>query len=172
MPSRVPGHQLFLLHRARCPVRRLDRFSRFFVNPLFNADRLENERKVVHSEYIARKRNEGRRRNDVLNQLLNPEHPTTGFSVGSLETLADRPEGEPGLRERIQHFYRDHYGAHVMHLSVVAPQPLDELETLVRENFSDVPDRGLSRPIIETPLADASRLPRQPGSSRCVTAAN
>ncbi|WP_069383177.1 insulinase family protein [Halomonas caseinilytica] len=137
----------------------LDRFSRFFVNPLFNADRLENERKVVHSEYIARKRNEGRRRNDVLDQLLNPEHPTTGFSVGSLETLADRPEGEPGLRERIQHFYRDHYGAHVMHLSVVAPQPLDELETLVRENFSDVPDRGLSRPIIETPLADASRLP-------------
>ncbi|MDT8895132.1 insulinase family protein [Halomonas sp. I1] len=137
----------------------LDRFSRFFVNPLFNADRLENERKVVHSEYIARKRNEGRRRNDVLDQLLNPENPTTGFSVGSLETLADRPEGEPGLRDRIQHFYRDHYGGNVMHLSVVAPQPLDELETLVRKNFSDVPDRGLSRPTIETPLADESRLP-------------
>ncbi|CBV43754.1 insulinase family protein [Halomonas elongata] len=137
----------------------LDRFSRFFVNPLFNANRLENERKVVHSEYIARKRNEGRRRNDVLDQLLNPENPTTGFSVGSLETLADRPEGEPGLRERIQSFYTDHYGANVMHLAVVAPQPLDELESLVRDNFTDVPDRGLSRPTIEEPLVDKSSLP-------------
>lgn len=137
----------------------LDRFSRFFVNPLFNADRLENERKVVHSEYIARKRNEGRRRNDVLDQLLNPENPTTGFSVGSLATLADRPEGEPGLRERIQRFYTNHYGANVMHLAVVAPQSLDELESLVRDNFTDVPDRGLSRPTIEEPLVNESRLP-------------
>ncbi|GED23694.1 insulinase family protein [Halomonas halmophila] len=137
----------------------LNRFSRFFVNPLFNAEKLESERKVVHSEYIARKRNEARRRNDVLDQLLNPEHPATGFSVGSLETLADRPEDRPGLRERIQTFYRQHYGANVMHLAVVAPKPLDELESLVRDNFSDVPDRGLSRPTIDTPLVDAARLP-------------
>ncbi|MCW4152528.1 insulinase family protein [Halomonas sp. 18H] len=137
----------------------LDRFSRFFVSPLFNAEKLESERKVVHSEYIARKRNEARRRNDVLDQLLNPAHPATGFSVGSLETLADRPEGEPGLRERVQAFYRQHYDANVMHLAVVAPKPLDELEALVREDFSDVPDRDLKRPLIDTPLVDASRLP-------------
>ncbi|MDN3524465.1 insulinase family protein [Halomonas sabkhae] len=137
----------------------LDRFSRFFVNPLFNAEKLESERKVVHSEYIARKRNEARRRGDVLDQLLNPEHPATGFSVGSLETLADRPAGEPGLHERIQTFYRQHYGANVMNLAVVAPGPLDELESLVRDNFSDVPNRELSRPTIDTPLADTARLP-------------
>jgi len=138
----------------------LDRFSRFFVAPLFNADRLESERNVVHSEYQARIRDDGRRASDVLDQLLNPEHPTTGFSVGSRETLADRPEGEPNLRERVIAFYEDHYGANVMHLAVVAPQPLDELEAMITQRFDTIPDRGLTRPVIDTPLVDASSLPR------------
>ncbi|MDI5890085.1 insulinase family protein [Halomonas rhizosphaerae] len=138
----------------------LDRFSRFFVAPLFNADRLESERNVVHSEYQARLREDGRRAQDVLNELLNPDHPTTGFSVGSRETLADRPEGEPSLRERVIDFYENHYGANVMHLAVVAPQPLDDLEALVTERFAEIPDRGLSRPVIEAPLVAEETLPR------------
>ncbi|SEL38841.1 insulinase family protein [Halomonas daqiaonensis] len=138
----------------------LDRFSRFFVAPLFNADRLESERNVVHSEYQARIRDDGRRASDVLDQLLNPDHPTTGFSVGSRETLADRPEGEPSLRERVIGFYEGHYGANVMHLAVVAPQPLDDLEAMVTERFAEIPDRGLSRPVIETPLVTDQALPR------------
>lgn len=138
----------------------LDRFSRFFVAPLFNADRLESERNVVHSEYQARLRDDGRRAQDVLDQLLNPDHPATGFSVGSRETLADRPAGEPSLRERVIDFYETHYDANVMHLAVVAPQPLDRLETLVTERFAAVPDRGLARPAIEAPLVEAADLPR------------
>ncbi|HSH57595.1 MAG TPA: insulinase family protein, partial [Halomonas sp.] len=139
----------------------LDRFSQFFIAPLFNADRLESERNVVHSEYMARIRDEGRRVNDVLDRLLNPEHPFTGFSVGSRTTLADRPSDEPSLRERIIDFYAAHYGANVMHLAVVAPQPLDELERLVAERFAAVPDRGLERPQISAPLALPETLPRR-----------
>ncbi|WP_280554406.1 insulinase family protein [Halomonas sp. 25-S5] len=138
----------------------LDRFSRFFVAPLFNADRLESERSVVHSEYQARIRDDGRRAQDVLDQLLNPDHPTTGFSVGSRETLADRPAGEPSLRERVIGFYEDHYDANVMHLAVVAPQPLDDLEAMVTARFAEIPDRGLSRPVIEAPLVAEQTLPR------------
>ncbi len=137
----------------------LDRFSRFFVDPLFNADRLASERQVVHSEYQARKRDAARRHASVLDALLNPEHPTTRFSVGSNETLADRPEGETPLRQRVIDFYERHYGANVMHLAVVAPQPLDELEALVRDDFAAVPDRGLSRPEITTPLTVPGTLP-------------
>ncbi|GGY08216.1 peptidase M16 [Litchfieldella qijiaojingensis] len=137
----------------------LDRFSRFFIAPLFNADQLESERNIVHSEFQARLRDDGRRIHDALNQVLNPDNPTTGFAVGSRETLADRSEGEPSLRERVIDFYESHYGANVMHLAVVAPQPLDELETLVRERFVDVPDRNLSRPEVEAPLVKADSLP-------------
>lgn len=137
----------------------LDRFSRFFVSPLFNADRLESERQVVHSEYIARMRDEGRRHNAVLNELLNPEHPITGFSVGNQQTLADRPDGEPSLRERVIDFYQQHYGPHVMQLTVVAPQPLDRLERLVMKDFADLSDRGLEAPAIDAELVEQSQLP-------------
>lgn len=137
----------------------LDRFSRFFVSPLFNADRLESERQVVHSEYVARMRDESRRHNSVLDELLNPEHPITGFSVGNQQTLADRPDGEPSLRQRVIDFYQQHYGANVMQLTLVAPQPLEQLERLVAEDFADVPDRGLEAPVIGVELVEPDRLP-------------
>lgn len=138
----------------------LDRFSAFFLSPLFNADKLESERHIVDSEYQARRRNESRRENDVLNQVLNPEHPGTRFSVGSVETLADRPAGEPTLRERVIDFYHSHYGAGVMQLAVVAPQPLDELEQMVTGRFAALPNRDLERPSIDAPLVEADSLPR------------
>ncbi|MGR2738329.1 insulinase family protein [Billgrantia sp. Q4P2] len=139
----------------------LDRFSQFFLTPLFNPSQLESERNIVHSEYMARIRDDGRRENDVLNQVLNRDNPTTGFSVGSRETLADRPEGEPSLRERVIGFYERHYDANVMHLALVAPQPLDELEAMVAERFAGIADRGLERPVIEEPLVYEENLPRQ-----------
>lgn len=138
----------------------LDRFSEFFLSPLFNADHLESERNIVHSEYMARIRDESRRENDVINQILNPDNPTTGFAVGSRETLASPPEGEATLRERVIEFYHQHYDANVMNLVVVAPQPLDQLETWVAERFADIPDRGLSIPSIDTPLVEPDTLPR------------
>lgn len=138
----------------------LDRFSEFFLSPLFNADHLESERNIVHSEYMARIRDESRRENDVLNQLLNPENATTGFAVGSRETLANPPEGEATLRERVIEFYHQYYDANVMNLAVVAPQPLDTLEEWVAERFADIPDNDLSVPTIDEPLVDRDSLPR------------
>lgn len=136
----------------------LDRFSAFFKSPLFNAEKLESERNIVHSEYMARIRDEARRENDVLNQVLNPDHPMTRFSVGSRETLADRPDDEPSLRQRVIDFYQQHYDSNVMTLAVVAPQPLDTLESMVVERFADLPDRGLTPAVIDQPLIDTQAL--------------
>ncbi|WP_458524914.1 insulinase family protein [Onishia taeanensis] len=137
----------------------LDRFSQFFIAPRFNADKLESERNVVHSEYQARLRDDGRRENDALDQVLNPDNPTTGFSVGSRATLTLPDDAETPLRERVIDFFRAHYGANVMHLALVAPQPLDELEALVRSRFAAIPDRGLSRSRVEAPLVRPGSLP-------------
>lgn len=134
----------------------LDRFSRFFIAPRFNPEYVERERNAVHSEYQARLRDDGRRINEALDQALNPEHPTTGFSVGSLATLND---DEQSLRKALIDFYKNHYGANVMHLAVVAPQSLDSLETLVRERFAEIPDRGLTRAEIPERLLTSEQLP-------------
>uniref|UniRef100_UPI00065018B8 insulinase family protein n=1 Tax=Halomonas sp. PR-M31 TaxID=1471202 RepID=UPI00065018B8 len=134
----------------------LDRFSQFFIAPLFNDAYVERERNAVHSEYQARLRDDGRRLYEAMDQALNQEHPATRFSVGSLKTLTD---GEEPLRQQLIDFYEDYYGANVMHLSIVAPQPLDKLESWVRERFDAIPDRDLSRPTIPEHLLTAENLP-------------
>lgn len=135
----------------------LDRFSRFFVAPRFNAEYVNRERNAVNSEYQARLRDDSRRLQEAINQALNPEHPMTRFSVGSLETLRDGDTSS--LRERLVDFYKAHYGANVMHLTVIGPQSLDELEALVRDRFAEIPDRQLSRTEVDIPLVTDDALP-------------
>ena len=65
----------------------LDRFSRFFIDPLFTEEYVDREREVVHSEYQAKLKEDGRRIWDAGKVLINPEHPAAGFSVGSRHTL-------------------------------------------------------------------------------------
>ncbi len=134
----------------------LDRFSQFFIAPRFNAEYVDRERHAVHSEYQARLRDDGRRINEAMSRALNPEHPSTRFAVGSLETLDD---GRQPLRQSLIDFYQAHYGAHVMDLVVVAPQSLETLEEWVRNDFAAVPDRGLSRPTLPQPLLTDEQLP-------------
>lgn len=134
----------------------LDRFSQFFVSPQFDADYVDRERHAVNSEYQARRADDARRINEALGRALNPEHPINHFSVGSLDTLnSDRRP----LRQALLDFYQKHYDANVMHLAVLAPEPLEALESRVRERFAAVPDRDLNAPSVETSLARDEDLP-------------
>lgn len=134
----------------------LDRFSQFFISPQFNTEFVDRERHAVDSEYRARIRDDSRRINDATNLAMNPEHPFSGFSVGSIDTLVD---GQTSLRDRLLAFYRAHYDANVMHLAVVGPQSLDELEALVRDRFEQIPDHGLKAPEIDAPMFTHGQLP-------------
>ena len=48
------------------------------------------------------------------------------------------------MHKAVRAFYQQHYSANLMRLVVVGRQPLDELESLVRDKFSEVPNRQLS----------------------------
>ncbi len=127
----------------------LDRFAQFFTAPLFNAEYVEREKHAVDSEYQSKRKSDGRRQFDVLKTLTNPDHPFSKFSVGSLETLADKPNAP--VRDALLAFYDRYYSATRMTLVVLGPEPVMELEKLVREKFSAIAD---SRPELE-----ASRAP-------------
>lgn len=129
----------------------LDRFSRFFVAPLFNAAYVEREKNAVHSEFLMRIRDDQRRSLDALRDVVSEGHPFRGFSVGNLTTLADRPDGTT-VREELLQFYERYYSANLMTLVVVAPQPLDELEAMVRPRFSPIPDRDVTLEPVTVPL--------------------
>ena len=135
----------------------LDRFSRFFIDPTFDALYVDRERSVVHSEYQARKKDEGRRLWDAQKLFLNPDHPASRFSVGSLKTLADRENHT--VREKLIKFYENYYSASVMTLAVLGSQSLDELEGWVREKFSDIPDNGVSPARFEQPYFNSAMMP-------------
>ena len=132
----------------------LDRFSRFFIDPTFDPKYVERERSIVHSEYQARLKDEGRRIWETQKQILNPGHPGSRFSVGSKDTLQDR-DGV-SVRDRLIQFYEQWYSADIMALAVVGRESLDTLEGWVRDKFAQIPGRGISRRSISSPTSTAN----------------
>ncbi len=137
----------------------LDRFSQFFISPLFTASYVDREKHAVESEYRAKYNDEARRGLDVFKAVINPQHPFAKFSVGSLETLAERPDAK--VRDDLIAFYQSHYSANVMNLVVLGPQSTAVLKTMVQERFAAVPDRDLSPRTIEQPLFSPGSLPME-----------
>lgn len=135
----------------------LDRFSRFFVAPLFNPEYVEREKNAVHSEYQTKVKDDLRRTYAVMQQVMNPEHPASRFAVGSLETLADRP-GRP-VREDLLAFYRRHYAAGRMALTVLGREPVEVLRAWVEARFAEVADGDTRAAPIEAPLFAPGTLP-------------
>ena len=135
----------------------LDRFAQFFIAPRFEAQYVDREKNAVEAEYQMGLKSDGRRGLDVLQEVINQDHPYSQFSVGSLETLADRPDS--AVRDELIQFYNQYYSANIMRLVVLGSQSLDELEALTRPLFSQVPNRSFERQTITAPLMAPGSLP-------------
>lgn len=137
----------------------LDRFSQFFIAPLFTQSYVEREKNAVHSEYMAKIKTEQRRALEVFKSVVNPKHPFAKFSVGNLQTLSDDKEQHGSLRGQLLAFYHQHYSANVMTLVVMGREPLEDLEQMVRTKFSAIPNSNKQVETISEPLFSAGTLP-------------
>ncbi len=135
----------------------LDRFSRFFVDPLFSAEYVQREKHAVNSEYQSKLKEDGRRGYSAFRQVINPAHPMAGFAVGSLETLADRPGSD--IRDELINFYQQHYSADNMSLVILGAEKVTELKQLVQDKFSSVVKRPMADTATEPPLFTPGTLP-------------
>lgn len=135
----------------------LDRFSQFFIAPLFSEKYTEREKKAVHSEYQSRLRDDSQRNYAAFKQLMNPEHPGSRFFIGSLETLSDNANSK--IRDDLISFYEQQYSANKMTLAVLGKQPLAELKKLVTKYFSDVANRELDTDKITVNRLKTDTLP-------------
>ncbi len=135
----------------------LDRFSQFFIAPLFTAKYVDRERNAVHSEYKSKIKNSYRRELDVYRQIVSPRHPMSKFSVGSLETLADRPDDL--VRDDLLEFYRDYYSADNMTLVLLGRESLDQLQSMVEARFTSVELRETKKLIANHDLFRPNFLP-------------
>jgi insulysin len=135
----------------------LDRFAQFFIAPRFDSAYVDREKNAVQAEYQMGLKSDGRRGLDVLQEVMNPEHPYSQFSVGSLETLADR-DGS-AVRQELLAFYAKYYSANIMRLVVLGSESLDELQTLVTPMFSQIPNNSFRHKLIKAPAFAGDSLP-------------
>jgi len=65
----------------------------------------------------------------LMKELAKEDHPFHSFSTGNLETLKNSPEKAGiNIRELLLDFYRKHYSANVMKVSVYGKDSLDTLQ--------------------------------------------
>jgi insulysin len=112
----------------------LDRFSRFFYEPLFTPSGVSRELQAIDQEYAKNIENDQMRLAFVHKELANPKHPNQRFNIGSSETLKNTSQ------DVLKEWYKDHYSANLMRLLVVSPLPMDQLKQMVVSKFKDIPN--------------------------------
>jgi insulysin len=98
----------------------LDRFSHFFIDPLFTESCTERELRAVDSEHKKNLQSDCWRVAQVEKSVSNPQHPWHLFETGNLETLMDNPK-KLGLdiRQELLKFHDHYYSANIMKLTVI-----------------------------------------------------
>ncbi|KAJ3352315.1 hypothetical protein HDU91_006018, partial [Kappamyces sp. JEL0680] len=110
----------------------IDRFSRFFYEPLFDPSCVDRERNAVHEEYKKNIESDGWRLLHVKKELAAKSHPIAQFNTGNLDTMCFS-------REYLIDWYRQHYSANLMKLVVYGKESCAELASLVEDSFSGIP---------------------------------
>lgn len=128
----------------------IERFGEFFTAPLLSEEFVNKERKNIDAEFKLKLKDDIRRLYDVHKETINPQHPFAKFSVGSNETLADKPGYN--LRDEVENFFNKNYQAHWMTLVLEGPQSFSELKSLAEKHFSAIKSNGIEKAKIEQPL--------------------
>lgn len=111
----------------------LDRFSRFFIDPLFDPSHISRELHAVDQEFAKNLEHDRWREMMIFKEMGNPYHPNRKFSSGNSETLKGIPP------EALRSWHKAHYSADKMHLFICSNLPLSELKAQAAAMFSAVP---------------------------------
>ncbi|MDA7726351.1 insulinase family protein [Pseudomonadales bacterium] len=131
----------------------LDRFSQFFISPLFNADYTEREMNAVDSEFEKNLQSDNWRQQEIFRTLVDEKHPENHFSIGNLKSL----EGID--RQEFMSFYERYYSANQMALAMTSNNSLDQMEQWARHYFAAIENRNIAPVDYTTDLIDQSRAP-------------
>ncbi|VHO03151.1 insulinase family protein [Candidatus Rhabdochlamydia sp. T3358] len=110
----------------------LDRFSHFFIDPLFSTNCISRELHAVDQEHAKSIESDMQRQYMVFKETGNPKHPNHNFSCGNQETLSRIPLSD------LQDWYQAQYSANRMHLVMISSLPIAEMRNLAVEKFSSI----------------------------------
>ena len=131
----------------------LDRFSQFFIAPMFDAEFTDREMNAVDSEFEMNLQNDDWREQEMFRTMVRADHPENHFTIGNLETLRDVKRAD------LLAFYERYYSADQMALALTSTDSLDQMEAWARKYFSAVKNKD--RPAIDysDALIDSARAP-------------
>ena len=129
----------------------IDRFSQFFIAPLFSAEFTKREMNAVDSEFEKNLQSDGWRGQELFRTLVRADHPEHHFAIGNLATLTgiERPE--------FMAFFDRYYSANLMALSLTSNTGLDQMEIWARQYFSAIENRQRPAVNFTADLVDQSR---------------
>ena len=115
----------------------IDRFAQFFISPIISEEYSLREKNAVHSEYQMQLKDDGWRGYMVGKQAINPLHPGSKFTIGSLDTLAG------DIHEDLIEFFQSQYSADQMGLVVISDMSLDEMQAMITPLFSQIKNKDI-----------------------------
>ncbi len=131
----------------------LDRFSQFFIAPLFNPDFTAREMNAVDSEFEKNLQSDLWRQQETFRTLVRSDHPEQHFSIGNLKTL------EGISRDEFLDFYNRYYSANQMALALTSNASLDQMEGWAKTYFAAIENRKLEPQHYTEHLIDPERAP-------------
>ncbi|TDH66157.1 hypothetical protein CCR75_009096 [Bremia lactucae] len=140
----------------------LDRFSQFFIAPLFTSAATEREMNAVNSENVKNLQNDHRRLYQLQKSLSNPAHPFHKFGTGNIETLSTIPKAKGvDVRAALLLFHATYYSASIMKLVICGRESLATLKDWAQQLFAEIKNTGRSVPTFGDAVPfDESRLAR------------
>lgn len=128
----------------------LDRFSQFFIEPLFSPSGKDREVNAVDSENKKNLQSDIWRLYQLSKSTTSSLHPHNGFSTGNKVTLGDIPaENGINVRDELLKFYENNYSSNIMCVSILSNESLDTLTDWTVNMFSNVPNKSLPKPFYE-----------------------
>jgi coenzyme PQQ biosynthesis probable peptidase PqqF len=130
----------------------LERLSDMLARPRMNLDDQQREREVLHAEFVAWSQDAAAQRELTLFAGLSEAHPLRGFHAGNRDSL---PVAQAEFQQALKDFHQRFYQAGQMTLSLVGPQPLEELRALAEAFAQDLAEGRLVSQHPPAPLIDA-----------------
>ncbi|XP_011312073.1 insulin-degrading enzyme-like [Fopius arisanus] len=98
----------------------LDRFSQFFLKPLFTESMMDLEINAINSEHERNIAKDCRRAEQLGRSSADPQHPYSKFGTGNRETLDVNPKKNGiNVRNELLKFHGTWYSANIMTLCVL-----------------------------------------------------
>ncbi|KAM4032052.1 insulin-degrading enzyme isoform 1-T1 [Anomaloglossus baeobatrachus] len=125
----------------------LDRFSQFFLGPLFDESCKDREVNAVDSEHEKNLMNDAWRLFQLEKATGDPAHPFHKFGTGNKLTLETRPTKEGlDVRQELLKFHSTFYSSNLMSICVLGRETLDELTELLVKLFAEVENKNVPVP--------------------------